>query len=147
MPECRKRWRFELASLTLFLMTVSIAAAQSSKAQPHPKRPVAAPQVTGVRLRPIKTSMKKYSCPASFTLLGEISTNGATKVKYTWVSSDGRSWPQRALTFTAAGLQSVSQVAKFGTPGKSVSDSIQLSVLSPNAKLSNKVLLAFACAK
>jgi hypothetical protein len=125
-----------------------IAAQQSTNDQPHPERPVAAAQVTGTKLYPIKTTgLWKYSCPASFTLHGEIVTNGATKVEYTWISSDGRSWPQRTLTFASAGLQSVTEKGSFGEPGKKLSDSIQLSVLSPNKVLSNKILLGFTCAK
>ena len=147
MPEYAKQWRLAYAPLFLLVISALMATGQSSKPQPHPNRPAAGPEVTTIVLRPIKTSIKKYSCPAAFTLRGQIYTNGATKVKYTWVSSDGRTWPQHSVTFKAAGQQSVAEPAKFGAPGKKVDDSIQLSVLSPNAKLPKTIVLAFACAK
>ncbi len=142
-------WTSYIAPLCLaFLMTPAVMwPDQSASAQSKPKHPPKVPVVTALKLRPIKTSTKKYTCPAAFTLSAEILTNGATKVKYTFVSSDGRSWPQHTLTFASASQQSVSQSFKVGSAGKNVNDSIQLSILSPNSLLSNTIVLALACGK
>jgi hypothetical protein len=123
-----------------------VVVAQSSGAQPHPKHPIAGPVVTAVSLRPVKTRVGE-PCPANPTFYGEIATDGATTVKYTWVSSDGRSWPTRNLKFTSATTQSVSESWKLGAPGKHVNKWIELQILSPNRKTSNKVDYVLNCAK
>jgi hypothetical protein len=141
-----RQLRFAVAVCATLVVWAGSAAAQSSGAQPHPKRPIAGPEVTAVSLRPVKTRIGE-PCPANPTFYGEIVTNGATTVKYTWVSSDGRSWPTRNLKFTSATTQSVSESWKLGAPGKKVNKWIQLQTLSPNRKNSNKVDYVLNCAK
>jgi len=128
------------------LLCAATATAQSSRAQPKPKRPVAGPEVTALTVRPIKTRVGE-ACPATFTVHGQIQTNGATTVTYTWVSANGRAWPQTDLTFKAAGTKSVSEKWTLGAAGKTVDEWIQLEVRSPNRMQSSKVALAFTCAK
>ena len=81
------------------------------------------------------------------SFLGEISTNGATQVKYTWATSDGRSWPTHTLNFTSATEQDVTTTWQLGVPGKTVKAWILLQVLFPNNKASSKYVLDFKCAK
>jgi len=135
-----------LMGLTVFLVSAASAAGESAAAQPRPKRPAAGPEVTAVEVRPVKTRVNE-PCPAKLSFLGEISTNGATKVEYTWESSDGRSWPVQTLKFASATVQSVTTTWQVGAPGKTVNAWILLKILSPNAKSSSKSLLDFKCAK
>jgi hypothetical protein len=130
----------------LIALWTGAAAAQNSGAQPHPKHPIAGPEVTTAELRPIKFRVGE-TCPTDTTIYGEIYTNGATAVKYTWVSSDGRSWPTRDLNFTSATHKEATEKWKLGAPGKKVNKWIKLQILSPNRLLSNKVDLDFTCAK
>jgi len=118
----------------------------TSKAQTKPPRPRAAPEVTGVELRPVKTRVGEH-CPANLTFYGSITTNGATTVEYTWASSDGRSWPTRNLKFAAAGTKSVSQNWRLGQPGKKVDKWLQLQIVSPNRVTSSRVTVTLNCAK
>lgn len=137
-----------LAALGAFLISVSTAQQQpSANAPPHPQRHEAAPQVTGVQLRPHKTGPKPVSCPDKIPFYGVITTNGATKVKYTWVTSDGKSWPDETLNFAAKGLKPVSTEWRVGAPGKKVNAWIQLKTVEPNVKVSTKTTFAITCAK
>jgi hypothetical protein len=70
---------------------------------------------------------------------GTISTNGPAEVKYTWVSSDGGTWPEGTLKFVKAGSEKVTQQLEQGAPGSNVHGWLQLKVVSPNSLLSNKV--------
>lgn len=135
-----------LLGVAVFLVSASSAAEQSSAAQPRPKRPAAGPLVTHVEIRPVKTRLNE-PCPAKLSFLSEISTNGATKVKYTWATSDGRSWPVHTLNFTSATEQDVTTTWQLGGPGKTVKAWILLQVLFPNNKASSKYVLDFKCAK
>ena len=136
-----------IAVLVALLMAGPAAEAQSTKAQPRPPRPKAAGEVTGVTLRPLKTGRGRVTCPAPLTFHGSITTDGPGDVEYTWVSSDGRSWPEQTVRFTGKGQQGVSTDWKVGEPGKTVTAWIRLKVLSPNRKLSTKTTFTLHCAK
>jgi hypothetical protein len=123
----------------------SIAPTPTASAQAHPGKTAKAPGVTAIALRPIKTA-KNEACPVNFTIEGEITTAGADTVEYTWVSSDGRSWPTATLAFGSATTQSVTEQWVLGGRGEKLKAWIQLSVLSPNRKLSNKLPITLACA-
>jgi hypothetical protein len=126
-----------IAAAGLFL----VAVAASAQSRPGP----ANGKVTAVSLRPHKTGAQKIKCPAKPTFYGEITTDGPAVVKYTWVSSDGRSWPQTSLTFAAKGTKSVSVTWELGKPGHDVNAWIQLEVLSPNKVESAKAMFSFHC--
>jgi hypothetical protein len=121
----------------LFLMAVTVSA-QSRPGPAHGK-------VTSVSLRPLKTSSQKIKCPGKPTFYGEITADGPAVVKYTWVSSDGRSWPQTSLTFAAKGTKSVNVTWRLGKPGHDVNAWIQLEALSPNKVESAKTTFSFRC--
>jgi hypothetical protein len=141
----KERQRFALVAMFLFLLVGSVAA-QSAQAQPRPPRPAAGPEVTAVSVRPLKTSAKPKPCPADPTLFGTIYTNGATDVKYTWVTSDGKSWPDKTVKVTSSKLAGVSTSWKLGKPGeKNVKAWIQLKVIDPNPMLSTKMSFEFHC--
>jgi len=141
----KAKQRFALAVLSIFLLSGSIAA-QSAAAQPRPTRPVAGPKVTAVSVRPHKTGVTPIPCPASPTLYGTIYTNGATSVKYTWVTSDGKSWPEKTVKVTSTKMAGVNVTWKLGKPGeKNVKAWIQLQTVDPNPMLSTKMSFEFHC--
>jgi hypothetical protein len=154
MVGCAGRLRFAALACAVVLQSAWAITAQSSgaqptptsKAQPTPKKPRAGAEVTKIRLRPIKTRVGE-PCPANLTFRGAITTNGATTVEFTWVSSDGRSWPTRSLKFTDAGTQSVSQSWKLGKRGKKVDEWLQLEVVSPNRMKSKEAPVTLNCAR
>jgi hypothetical protein len=141
----KKKQRFVFAALSIFLLCGAMAA-QTAQAQSGPSRPTAGPKVTAVSVRPLKTSAKPKPCPADPTLFGTIYTNGATDVKYTWVTSDGKSWPDKTVKVTSSKLAGVSTSWKLGKPGeKNVKAWIQLKVIDPNPALSTKMSFEFHC--
>lgn len=134
-----------IAALLAFLMAGSVAVAQSTKAQPPPPKPRAAGKVTGVQLRPLKTSLRKVTCPAKFTFFGTITTDGPGDVEYTWVSSDGKSWPDQTVRFSGKGQQGVTTDWRVGEWKETVNAWIRLKVISPNEKLSTKTTFTVHC--
>lgn len=132
------------AACLAFLLWTVTATAQSSQAQPRPKRPIAGPEVTAVQVRPIKTRVGQ-PCPGNFAFYGAIYTNGKTTVTYQWVGSGGKTWPQRNLKFAAAGVKSVNQPWRLGAPGEKVDKWMELQILDPNRMTSNRVTLDFTC--
>ena len=127
-------------SVVLMFSLAALCAAQqpSAKAQPRPTPPrAAAGRVTRASLA--ATIPARANCPITMHFNGTITTNGATDVKYTWVSSDGGTWPETTLHFAKAGSEKVSQQLEQGAPGSNVHGWLQLKVVSPNALLSNKV--------
>jgi hypothetical protein len=138
--------QFATAVLGLLLMA-SVAAAQSTKAQPRPPRPRALKgKVTAAQLRRGKSG-RSIKCPADFSASGVITTDGPAEVKYTWVSSDGRTWPEHTLKFTRSGGKNVSVTWHVGKPGENVEVWLQLKVLAPNEVLSNRSPFVGHCLK
>jgi hypothetical protein len=77
---------------------------------------------------------------------GTITTNGPAEVKYTWASFDGGSWPERTLSFKAAGTQKVGDVWTVGKPGVNENGWLQLKVVSPNSVASRQDRFIVNCA-
>ena len=140
---------FAIAVLGLFLVA-SVAAAQSTKAKPRPPRPrereVKVTKVVLPSRVPETVIVTKWAgCPADFGFLGRITTDGPAEVKYTWVSSDGRTWPVQSLKFPSSRGKNVSANWKVGKPGETVKVWMQLKVLSPNEVVSNRSSLVVQC--
>ncbi len=131
----------------LALSLISICAAQqkpTAAAQPRPTQPRAPVRVTAAHLAGMHIP-PRAACPVKMHFVGTITTNGATEVKYTWVSSDGGTWPEGTLRFGKAGTEKVSQELEQGAPGQNVHGWLQLKVLSPNTLLSNRVTHNVIC--
>ena len=136
-----------VTALAMFLLTAAAQQQPSAKAQQRPPRPESAYQVVSVELRPLKTGPRPVTCPAKPTFYGTIDTNGPVVVKYTWLTSDGKSWPTQVLRFSAKGQKSVTKVWRVGARGKTVNAWIQLKVISPNEMVSTKTSVTLNCAK
>jgi len=141
--------RLAILGLCLFFLTTSVAAAQCRTANraPRPARPRAAPgKVTAAELVPGKSG-RSVKCPADFSEHGTITTDGPADVKYMWVGSDGRTWPDQTLKFKRAGSKPVSITWKVGKPRERVHVWLQVKVLSPNEVSSNKCSFEAFCEK
>jgi hypothetical protein len=139
--------QFAIAALGV-LLVASVGAAQSTKAKPRP--PISKErgwQVTKVFLDPFVPETTIAPCPADFVFLGRITTDGPAEVKYTWVSSDGGTWPEQRLKFPSSRGKNVTVAWKVGKPGKTVKVWLQLKVLSPNEVVSNRSSLVVQCEK
>lgn len=123
------------------MLTGTIASPSAS-----PKNPPPGPAITAVELRPASTLLVQ-PCPVVLVFHGTITTTRATAVTYTWVDSRGRTWPEHHRRLSLAGVNAVAHRWKVGRPGKPVDSWVQLKVISPEGRLSNKVPVHFTCAK
>jgi hypothetical protein len=48
-------------------------------------------------------------CPVSIRVIGFIESKGYGEVKYGFVSSDGRAWPEHTVKFDSAGVHEVNE--------------------------------------
>jgi hypothetical protein len=113
---------------------------------PAPAKLPAGPVITGVQLSPASTLLEQ-TCPAVLVFHGHITTTRPATVTYTWVDSHGRTWPEHRRRFSLPGVNGVSHKWKLGRPGRTVDAWVQLKVISPEEKLSNKVPVRFTCVK
>ena len=113
---------------------------------PAPTTPPAGPVITAVQLSPASTLLQQ-TCPVVLVFHGHITTTRSALVTYTWVDSHGRLWPEHRRRFSLPGVNGVSHKWKLGKPGRTVDEWVQLKVISPEEKLSNKVPVHFTCGK
>jgi hypothetical protein len=73
---------------------------------------------------------------------GTITTNGPAEVKYTWVSFDGGTWPERNINFAKAGTEKVNESRQAP---ENQTGWMQLKVLSPNAVMSPRANYRVMC--
>ena len=138
MPQFSKPCtRFGLIALILSL-SVSFGSAQPQRPRPSSPRG----QVTRATLGAVVPQGKP--CPLTVSFNGAITTNGPVEVKYTWVSFDGGTWPERTVTFTKAGTEKVSETRQVPS---NQTGWMQLKVLSPDALVSNRANYRVTCGK
>ena len=113
---------------------------------PAPTKSPAGPVITGVQLNPASTLLQQ-PCPVVLVFHGNITTTRADSVTYTWVDSHGRTWPEHHRRFSLPGVNGVSHKWRLGKPGRTVDEWVQLKVISPEERLSNKVPVHFTCVK
>ena len=113
-----------------------------------PTTPPAGSVITGVQLliNPASTLLQQ-TCPVVLVFHGHITTTRSALVTYTWVDSHGRNWPEHRRRFSLPGVNGVSHKWKLGKPGRTVDEWVQMKVISPEEKLSNKVPVHFTCVK
>ncbi len=133
-------WGPVILAFTLFPLSPVAATA------PVPTKSPAGPVITGVTLNPASTLLQQ-TCPAVLVFHGHITTTRSASVTYTWVDSHGRTWPEHHRRLSLSGVSAVSHKWKLGKPGKTVDEWVQLKVISPEPRLSNKVPVHFTCAK
>ncbi len=128
--------------LAFGLFPLSPVAATASA----PTKSPAGPVITGVTLNPASTLLQQ-TCPAVLVFHGDITTTRPATVTYTWVDSHGRTWPEHHRRLSLSGVSAVSHKWKLGKPGRTVDEWVQLKVISPEARSSNKIPVRFTCVK
>ena len=113
---------------------------------PVPTKSSAGPAITGVELHSAVIRLQQ-PCPAFLLFHGDITTSRPASVTYTWVDSHGRAWPEHHRRFSLSGVNGVTHKWKVGKPGRTVDEWVQLKVISPEQKMSNKVPVHFTCVK
>jgi len=119
-----------------------LCSAQQEQVRPHRMRENG--RVTAAHLRAVPP---RYNgpCPGRLRFPGTITTNGPAEVRYTWVSFDGGTWPERTLRFTAAGTKQVGENWQLGAAGQVTHGWLQLRILSPNHLQSPRAAFQVAC--
>ena len=86
-------------------------------------------------------------CTQQFTFTAKIYTNGAMTVKYKWLRSDVSSPSEQTLTYTGAGMQTVTTEWTRGPidSGTSVTGWERIEITSPGSALSNKAEFTLTC--
>jgi hypothetical protein len=113
---------------------------------PVPAKPSSGPVITAVELSPASTLLQQ-TCPVELIFHGHITTTRSALVTYTWVDSHGRTWPEHRRRLSLSGVSAVSHKWKLGKPGRTVNEWVQLKVISPEERLSNRVPVHFNCVK
>lgn len=130
-----------LPLLAIFLFAVFCQAQQpTSKPQPKPPRPMPAARVSKATLAAVVA--KGHACPVNVSFNGSITTTGPGEVKYTWVSFDGGTWPERTVKFAKAETERVGELRHAGASGTGW---MQLKVLSPNVVMSPRANYRVTC--
>jgi hypothetical protein len=143
MSGFRKTSKHLATAVFVVCLITPVAAAQIQKLS---RLPDAHGEVTGVKVRPLKTG-RSVKCPAKPEIFGTIFTDGSAAGRYTWVSSDGRTWPEYSFTVKTGFLTGVSVGWELGKRGATVHAWIQLKILAPNRIISDKMTFTLNCAK
>ena len=139
MLQCRRLPKQRSCSVLMIVACVLAGAAQQPPRVQRAPVPAAA-RVTRTTLGAVVPQGKP--CPLTVNFNGTITTNGPAEVKYTWVSSDGGTWPEHTLNFAKAGMEKVTEQRQVPV---NTTGWMQLKVLSPNAVLSNRANFKVTC--
>ncbi len=87
------------------------------------------------------------ACTQNFVFSAKIYTNGAATVKYKWLRSDGATAPEQTITFTDAGMQTVTTTWSRGpiAAGETATGWERIEILSPGSGLSNQAEYTLTC--
>jgi hypothetical protein len=136
-----KHWPLAIVAAAMTLITsgpaapITVAAPQTSPAKPA---------IAAVSVQEEKR-MLEQTCPVVLVFHGDITTTRPVTVTWAWVDSRGRTWPEHHRKFTRTGVQAVTHKWKVGRPKKTVDAWVQLKVIAPESKASNKVPVNFTC--
>lgn len=126
----------------LYVLTFLIALSCEKDDAPEP--PMETTKVTSVLLSTVDSFTGK--CSKQFDFTGEIKTNGAMTVKYTWLRSDGATSPEKTLEFDAAGSKTVTTSWTLGADGNTYEGLWQqIKITTPEEILSNKAEFDLIC--
>jgi hypothetical protein len=84
-------------------------------------------------------------CPVTISFSADIQTSSAGTVTYHWQRSDGSKSPVETLTFSDAGIQTVSETWTLGVPGQVYNGWDQIYIDSPNHQLFDPATFSLAC--
>jgi hypothetical protein len=132
----------QFAVLAIFLCAVVGEAQQqptSGRVQ-RPPSPGSGWRVTRTTLGAVVPAGRP--CPLTVTFGGEITTNGPADVRYTWVSSDGGTWPEHSVHFARAGTEKIGEQREVY---ENATGWMQVKILTPNESLSNQANYKVNC--
>lgn len=110
--------------------------------------PTATPTPTPgvVNIEASVTPSTSNTCTQKFSFSAKIYTNGAVTVKYKWLRSDDASAPEQTLTYTGAGVQTVSEDWTLSrNPGETYNGWERIQIISGGSGVSNKAEFTLTC--
>lgn len=124
--------------------TPSRTPAPTATITPTPS-PTPAPGVVNIEASVTPTTSN--TCTQKYTFSAKIYTNGAATVKYKWLRSDNAISPEQSITFTEAGMQTVTTEWTRGpiTSGTTEGGWQRIEILSPGSGLGNKAEFTLSC--
>ncbi len=121
--------------------TIKPTSAPTSTPSPTP-----APSVVNIETSVTPSGTTNTCSDQQFTFTAKIYTNAATTVKYTWLRSDNAVSAEQSITFTGAGMQSVSTTWTLFANGSGTRTGWQrIKVTAPNDALSNQAEFTLTC--
>lgn len=136
--------------------TSAVSPTPTKKPTPTPTRgptptlsptatPTGAPGV--VNIETSVTPSNSTACSQKFTFSAKIYTNGAATVGYKWLRSDNASAPTQTLTYSSAGMQTVSEDWTVGpvASGSAMSGWERIEIESGGSGVSNKAEFTLSC--
>ena len=120
------------------------------------KKPTATPSVTPtpsptptpgvVNIEASVSPKTSSSCTQKFTFTAKIYTNAAATVKYKWLRSDNATSAEQTLTYTEAGMQTVTTEWTLGqASGSTYNGWERIEITSPGSALGNKAEYTLSC--
>ena len=140
MPQFLRIFKASIPAVIVVFLCATVCWAQPQK--PHAPLHVPAPAGKVIATTLQAEVPQGKPCPLTVRFVGSITTNGAADVKFTWVSFDGGTWPERTLHFSEKGTQRVGESREIFVSGTGW---MQLKVLSPNAVVSRRALYRVTC--
>jgi len=120
------------------------------------KKPTATPSITPtpsptptpgvINIEASVSPTTSSSCTQKFTFTAKIYTNAAATVKYKWLRSDNASSAEQTLTYTEAGMQTVTTEWTLGqASGATYNGWERIEITSPGSALGNKAEYTLSC--
>lgn len=133
----------------------SVTPTKSATTTPT-KKPTATPSVTPtpsptptpgvVNIEASVSPTTSSSCTQKFTFTAKIYTNAAATVKYKWLRSDNATSAEQTLTYTEAGMQTVTTEWTLGqASGSTYNGWERIEITSPGSALGNKAEFTLSC--
>ncbi len=108
--------------------------------------PTPTPTPGVVNIEASVTPTTSDACTKKFDFSAKIYTNAGMTVKYKWLRSDGAASPEQTLTYTEAGMQTVtSDWTLARNSGESFNGWKRIEITSPGSALSNKAEFTLTC--
>lgn len=108
--------------------------------------PSPTPTLGVVNIEASVTPTTSAACSQKFTFSAKIYTNGAATVKYKWLRSDNATSAEQTLTYTEAGMQTVTTEWTLGqASGSTYNGWERIEITSPGSALGNKAEFTLSC--
>ncbi len=129
--------------------TLSPSPSPTKKPTPTPTNkpsPTPTPTPGVINIETSVSPTTSNTCNQKFDITAKIYTNAALDITFKWLRSDGAGAPTEALTFTEAGVKTVTRSWTLGqASGNHYNGWERVEILTPLSALSNKAEFTLSC--